>query len=376
MHPLIAKDCLRLGKHMVTASYVSKEMKAMANEAKAKDLLFLNEVGVDPGIDHMITMRVLDEIRSEGAELKTFQSFTGGLVAPESDNNPWHYKFSWNPRNVVLAGQGTSMFVQNGQYKYIPYQQVFRRYEELDVPNYGSFEGYANRDSLKYRATYGIEDCPTVFRGTLRRPGFCEAWDTFVQLGMTDDTYEMENVSSMTHRDFINSFLMWRPSDSVELKLAYHLGLSIDSPVMQKLKWLGIFENRKVGLQKGTPAQILQAILEKKWGLKKGEKDMVVMYNQFIYENKSGDCQEVVSTMVAKGDGTESGTAMARTVGLPLAIATKLVVNNQLPMFKGVHIPTHKEIYAPILNELEKDFGIEFTNQRNKIYRVKEDIHL
>eukprot|EP01087_Luapelamoeba_hula_P009563 TRINITY_DN2477_c0_g1_i4.p1 TRINITY_DN2477_c0_g1~~TRINITY_DN2477_c0_g1_i4.p1 ORF type:complete len:524 (+),score=89.40 TRINITY_DN2477_c0_g1_i4:38-1609(+) len=329
MHYLVAKDCVRHGVNMITASYASPAMRELSQQAEANNVLLMMECGVDPGLDHMGVWRVLTRLRAEGSDLNTFQSFTGGLVAPESDDNPWNYKFTWNPRNVVLAGQGVSKFLHNGKYKYIPYHQVFKRYEDIHVEGHGQFEGYANRDSLHYRDLYQLHSCPTVFRGTLRRPGFCAAWDVFVRLGMTDDTYVMENCETMTHRDFINSFLMWRAHDSVELKVAYTMGLSVDSDVMKRLKWLGIFEDRIIGIKKATPAQILQHILEKKWSLSPGDKDMIVMWNQFVFDTVKGRRREIVASLVAKGDGTDKGTAMAKTVGLPLAIVAKLILQGK-----------------------------------------------
>ena len=260
-HTLVANDCVRIGRDMVTASYVSPEIKAMDEQAKAKDIIMLNEIGVDPGIDHMSAMQIIDDIREKGGKLLAFKSSTGGLIAPEFDTNPWNYKFTWNPRNVVLAGQGTAMFIRNGRYKYIPYNKLFDRLENVEIPGYGEFEIYPNRDSLKYRSIYGLEDIPTMFRGTMRRPGYSQAWNVFVQLGMTDDTYEMENVEDMTYRVFINSFLPYHPDRSVEDKLCEFLGIEMDSDIMKKLEWLGIFDDKSVGLSKGTPAQVLQNLL-------------------------------------------------------------------------------------------------------------------
>src|SRR5690606_38381943 len=208
MHIAVAKDCIRLKKHMVTASYVSKEMKALKQEAIDAEVNLMNEIGVDPGIDHLSAMRLIDEIRGNGGELEAFETFTGGLIAPESDNNPWNYKFTWNPRNVILAGQGgAACFIRNGQYKYIPYNRLFSRLDELSIPGFGDFIGYPNRDSLSYRAIYGLENIPTIFRGTLRRPDYCEAWNVFIELGMTDDTYTMVDTEGMTPRKFLNAYL-------------------------------------------------------------------------------------------------------------------------------------------------------------------------
>ena len=329
MHIAVAKDCIRLKRHMVTASYVSKEMKALKQEAINAGVIIMNEIGVDPGIDHLSAMRLIDEIRENGGTLEAFETFTGGLVAPESDNNPWNYKFTWNPRNVVLAGQGVCKFIQNRKYKYIPYHKLFRRTEIIDIVGHGKFEGYANRDSLQYRSIYGLDDIPTMYRGTLRKPGFCRAWDVFVQLGATDDSYIMDGSESMTHRDFINSFLAYNESDSVELKFKHYLNIRQDDVDMfEKFVWLGIFDNTPVGLSNSTPAQMLQCILEKKLSLEEGDKDMIVMWHRFLYE-LNGEHKELHSSMVVKGDDPIY-TAMAKTVGLPVAIATKMILNLSL----------------------------------------------
>lgn len=363
MHLLVAKDCVRLKKNMVTASYVSDEMKALDAAAKNAGVLLLNEIGVDPGIDHMSAMKIIDDIKSSGAIVKCFESFTGGLVAPEYDTNPWKYKFTWNPRNVVLAGQGGVVkFIQEGNYKYIPYNKIFKRIESIEIDGYGKFEGYANRDSLKYRKVYGLEGIPTIYRGTLRRSGFCRAWDIFVQLGATDDSYVIEDSENMTYREFINSFLAYNPNDSVELKLMHYLKIDQDNDIMEKLEWLGIFEKTKIGLKEATPAQILQHILEQKWNLDPGDKDMIVMWHKFIYE-LNGKQTEVHSSMITIGDD-QVNTAMAKTVGLPLAIATKLILQGKINM-SGVVVPIHKEIYEPVLKELEEE-GIFFTEKKIK----------
>ena len=245
-HVEVAKDCLHFKKHMVTASYISPEMKALNDEAVKKGLVFMNEIGVDPGIDHMSAMEVIDRISNLGAKIILFESFTGGLVAPESDNNLWNYKFTWNPRNVVLAGQGgAAMFIQEGTYKYIPYHKLFRRTEFLTLNGNGKFEAYANRDSLKYRGIYGLEDIRTMYRGTIRKVGFSRAWNIFIQLGMTDDSYTIEGSESMTYRDFVNLFLAYSPNDSVELKLRSYLKIDQDDIVWDKLIELDIFSCTK-----------------------------------------------------------------------------------------------------------------------------------
>lgn len=364
LHHLVAATCLKLGKNMVTASYVSPEVAAMDKAARKQNLLFLNEMGLDPGLDHLSAMQEIDAIRKAGGKMLNFESFAGGLLAPESETgNPWRYKFTWNPRNVVLAGQGTVKFRQEGKYKYIPYHRLFRRTEFIDIEGYGRFEGYANRDSLKYLDVYGLSDIPTIYRGTLRRPGFCRAWNVFVQLGATDDSYVLEGSEEMTHRDFINSFLSYNPRDSVELKLMHYLKIEQDSDIMEKLEWLGVFSNEPVGLKEATPARILQHILEKKWSLEPDEKDMIVMWHQFVFQ-LNGEVKKQHSWMVVTGDDPVQ-TAMAKTVGLPLGIATKLILNGEIDL-KGVQVPTHPEIYQPVLRELEGQH-IKFTTRLQKM---------
>ncbi|MCW8979974.1 MULTISPECIES: saccharopine dehydrogenase C-terminal domain-containing protein [Altibacter] len=358
-HIEVAKDCIEFGKHLVTASYVSDQMQSLDTRAKAKGLVFMNEIGLDPGIDHMSAMQVIDRIRAKGGKMLLFESFTGGLIAPESDDNLWHYKFTWNPRNVVLAGQGgAAEFIQEGTYKYIPYHRLFRRTEFLDVEGHGRFEAYANRNSLKYRKVYGLEDVLTLYRGTIRHVGFSKAWNMFVQLGMTDDDYTIPNSEALSYRNFVNLFLPYSPTDSVELKLRHNLKIDQDDLMWGKLEELDIFNSeKKIGIKDATPAQALQRILEDKWTLKADDKDMIVMYHKFGYE-LNGAKYQIDSNMVIKGDD-QSYTAMAKTVGLPVAIAALKILNEEITT-PGVQLPIAKEVYEPILKELE-DFGISFT---------------
>lgn len=358
MHIEVAKDCVTFQKNMVTASYISDAMQSLDAEVKAKGLIFMNEIGLDPGIDHMSAMKVIDDIKAKGGKMILFESFCGGLVAPESDTNLWNYKFTWAPRNVVLAGQGgASKFIQEGKYKYIPYHKLFRRTEFLEVEGYGKFEGYANRDSLKYRSVYGLDDVLTLYRGTIRRVGFSKAWNMFVQLGMTDDTYVMEDSENMSYRDFINSFLPYSPTDSVEIKTRLQLGIEQDDIMWDKLLELDLFNpNKKVGLKNATPAQILERILNDSWSLQPEDKDMIVMYHKFGYEI-NGERQQIDSKMVCIGDD-QTYTAMAKTVGLPVAMATLQILNGNIKT-PGVQLPIRPEVYNPILKELET-FGVVF----------------
>ncbi len=358
MHIEVAKDCIFYKKHLVTASYISEAMQSLDAAAKENNLVFMNEIGLDPGIDHMSAMKIIDEIRDKGGKMILFESFCGGLVAPESDTNLWNYKFTWAPRNVVLAGQGgAAKFIQEGTYKYIPYQKVFSRTEFMEVEGYGRFEAYANRDSLKYRSVYGLDDILTLYRGTLRRVGFSKAWNMFVQLGMTDDSYIMDDSETMNYRQFTNSFLPYHPTDSVEIKLRLNLKIDQDDVMWDKLVELDLFNpNKIVGLKNATPAQILEKILCDSWTLQHDDKDMIVMYHKFGYEI-NGQKKQIDSKMVCVGED-QTYTAMAKTVGLPVAIATLQILNGKITT-PGVQLPITKEVYLPILAELET-LGVVF----------------
>ena len=359
-HLPVLEQCIRHKVDFISASYVSDDIRKLEEDIKKAGILVLKECGLDPGIDHMSAMAKLDELRDSGATIKEFETFTGGLVAPGFENNPWKYKFTWNPRNVVLAGQGVVKFKHNGHFKYIPYHRLFHRYETLEVPGYGEFEGYPNRDSLKYSEAYGLSDVATLYRGTLRRPGFCKAWDVFVQLGMTDDSYQMEGIEHMTYRDFTNSFLWWDPMKSAELKLAAYLKFDYQNEILSKIEWLGLFEERPIGLKQATPAQVLQKILEEKWALGANDQDMIVMLHKYVYD-LDGKTERVQASMVVKGEDRDR-TAMAKTVGLPLGISAKLVLEGKLAL-KGIVIPTVREVYLPVLKELTRH-GVIF-EERN-----------
>jgi len=370
-HIEVAKDCITFNKNLVTASYISDEMQALDSEAKAKGLVFMNEIGVDPGIDHMSAMKVIDSIRDKGGKLLLFESFTGGLVAPESDDNLWNYKFTWNPRNVVLAGQGGSAeFLQEGKYKYIPYNRLFRRTELIKIEGYGKFEVYANRNSLKYHDVYGFEDILTLYRGTIRRVGFSRAWNIFVQLGMTEDSYTIPNSENLTYSEFVNLFLPYSPTDSVALKLRHNLKIDQDDLIWEKLEELDIFNKEKtIGIKDATPAKALQKILMDKWTLKEDDKDMIVMYHKFGYE-LDGKSYQIDSSMVTIGED-QTYTAMSKTVGLPVAIASLKILNKEITT-PGVLRPIAKEVYEPILKELET-YGVYFTEEKKKYLGYNPD---
>jgi saccharopine dehydrogenase-like NADP-dependent oxidoreductase len=359
LHFLVAQDCLTHGKNLVTASYISKEILELDKQAQEKGVLFLNECGLDPGLDHMSAMEIILKLKKQGAKLLSFKSYTGGLIAPESIDNPWGYKFTWNPRNVILAGQGTAKYIKDNKYHYTPYHRLFKESVRIKSGTTG-YDGYANRDSLAYRHHYGIENIPTMIRGTLRHEGFCSAWQVFVTLGLTDDSYQIENSENMTYRELVDAFIPpAQRGDSIEEKISKYCEIDFDGPAMQRIISTGILEDKIIGIKNASPAQILQHLLESKWVLKPSDKDMIVMLHDFEYELE-GVKKELHSSLVVKGDDIHQ-TAMAKTVGLPLAIAALQILEGNIKS-KGVQIPVHEEIFTPILKELE-EIGIRFQEQ-------------
>lgn len=350
MHGDVARDCVRLNRHMATASYVSNDMKELDAEAKQKDILLLNECGLDPGIDHASAMKIIHQLKERGALITSFKSYCGGLVAPESNDNPWGYKFSWNPRNVVLAGQGTAQYLHKGRIKFIPYSRLFSQTESIEVEGFGKFDAYANRDSIGYKEPYGLHSVQTLLRGTLRQEGYCKAWNVLVKLGLTDDTAKIHDANQLTYSQLIEAFLPESKLSTKE-KLKQFVGFVWNKDLEEKMEYLELFGNKKIALQEGTPAQLLQHLLEEKWKLKQGDKDMIVMQHLFEYQLK-GKTHCLNSSLVVIGDDQQH-TAMAKTVGLPLAISVKNFLTGKFKL-SGVQIPTVKEIYEPLLEELEE----------------------
>jgi saccharopine dehydrogenase (NAD+, L-glutamate forming) len=361
MHMEVAKDCIEFGKNVITPSYIPDEMWELDGVAKEKGIVILNEMGVDPGIDHMSAMKIIDRLKAEGAQLESFESFTGGLIAPVSDNNPWHYKITWNPRNVILAGYGgTARYKENGGVKCIPYQRLFERVTMVDLGTDGQFEGYGNRDSLKYLSLYKLEDIPTLYRGTLRKSGYCAAWNALVQLGLTDDSFVMNFGKETSWESLTNSFL---PEGEGDIQSRLQSYLNVSSAIIDKLKWLGIFENNPVGIESGSPAQALQRLIENRWILEANDKDMIVMWHRFRY-NLNGLTKEIQSKLVSYGDDPVH-TAMSKTVGLPIAIAAKHILQGNWQL-SGVQLPTNSSIYEPVLRELE-EMGISFSETEHTL---------
>tara|TARA_B100000925_G_scaffold270581_1_gene233182 strand:- start:2100 stop:3428 length:1329 start_codon:yes stop_codon:yes gene_type:complete len=361
-HMILAKSCLKFKKNLLTASYVSDNMKSINKDVEKNNLIFLNEMGLDPGIDHMSAKKIIDNLEEDNCSIYSFKSYTGGLIAPESDNNSWNYKFTWNPRNVVLAGQGLpAKYIENKKYKYLPYNRLFENTEKINIDNYGQFEVYPNRDSLKYREIYGLEKIDTMIRGTIRKVGFPKSWNMLVRLGLTDDSFKIMDCKDMSYRDFLNCFLPYNKTLTVEEKIQNLLKIEEEDFEWLKLKEINLFcDSNKVPFEKASPAQILEYILKEAWKLEKDDKDMIVMYHEFKYRNKNDEEKTIISTMGCIGHDNKY-TAMAKTVGLPLGISCLLILNEKIKS-SGVQTPVIKEIYNPVLKELEI-FGIHFNEK-------------
>lgn len=346
LHSLVAKNCVAAGRHLLTASYVDEAMQKLEPEIKKKGLLFLCEMGLDPGIDHMSAMQMIYQLKNAGAHITSFFSCCGGLVAPDSDDNPWHYKISWNPRNVVLAGkQGASYRFEN-EIINLGYPQMFDPQRLVQIPDCGWYAWYPNRDSLAYIPLYGLEDTATFLRATLRHPDFCMGWRKIAQLYLTDETRTWDT-TGLSYKRFL------------ELHLK-HFGLSnaaLESePERKQLAFLGLFDDVQINNGICAAADILQTAVEQKLMLRPKDKDMIIMIHKIGYE-REGQIKETTSTLIVKGhDATQ--TAMAKTVGLPLGIAAMMVLQGKIKL-TGLHIPVIPEIYDPVLNALSEE-GIAF----------------
>ncbi len=357
-HILVAEQCLKHSKHMVTASYVSEDIKALDSDFKKKGLLFMGEIGLDPGIDHLVMMEKLVEVREKSDKIDAIYSFTGALISPESNTNPWHYKFTWAPMNVVLAGQGVSRYLNEEQVKYIPYRRLFTTLWERKVEGVGDFEIYANRNSIPYRKTYGVDDVPTLLRGTMRYKGYCTAWNAILSLGLTDNTYKID-CSNLSYADFIKSFLPNQNVADVEKSTLQMLGVSENAEVVNQFNYLGLFSDEKIPLNEGSPAEITLELLQRKWKLDPADKDMTVMMHEFDY-TIDGRKEKLTSTLVHKGINSED-TSVARLVGLPVGIMVRLITEEKVNL-SGVHIPIMKEVYEPVLKELA-NYDVKFVDK-------------
>jgi saccharopine dehydrogenase (NADP+, L-glutamate forming) len=361
MHHHLVGSCISHRKPFLSASYVSTKVAEMESLAKENNVMVISECGLDPGIDHMSAMEIIHRLQNQGAALISFKSYTGGLVAPESNDNPWGYKFSWNPRNVVLAGQGTASYLRDGKVKHTPYARIFTDIETMEVENLGRFDGYANRDSISYRKIYGLDGISGLLRGTLRQRGYCRAWSVFVTLGLTDDGIHIPDSATMTYAEFVESFIPQHiKGETIAHRVAALCGLPVDGEAMTMVQWTGIFEENPIGIDNATPAQVLQKLLESKWVLQPEDKDMIVMLHEFTYD-LDGCRQKLSSSLVVKGEDSVH-TAMAKTVGLPLAITALKILDGTIQLPGGLYIPVMKEIYEPVLLEL-KQHGIVFSEK-------------
>lgn len=356
LHAAIAAVAIKAGKPVITPSYINSEMQALDALARSKGVLVLNEVGLDPGIDHLSAMQILDQIRSEGGTVKAFESYCGGLIAPDSDTNPWHYKFSWNPRNVVLAGQGGSAtFIDGGKERLVAPHRAFHHVRRMEIHG-AVYEGYPNRDSLAYVERYGLENVETLIRGTLRGDGFCEAWDALVQLGVVRDDAVMSWPLGVSWSQWLRTFL---PADQKALALrdVVQTLTGVSESAMDRLDWLGLFDEKSGPvLLHGTPAQVMQVLLESKWELQPSDRDMVIMWHRFEYE-KEGKRHEITSSLKLEGRNSIF-TAMSDTVGWPMAIAAEAILKKRIRRI-GVEAPLHADYYNLLLPELAS-MGVRF----------------
>jgi saccharopine dehydrogenase-like NADP-dependent oxidoreductase len=353
MHPLAARACLQEKANLLTASYESAEMRAMADEIEKAGLLFVNECGLDPGIDHMSAMEMIDEIHAEGGKVLSFRSFCGGLTADAFDDNPFRYKISWNPRNVVTAGKSGGLFLENAMPAFLPYQRLFAETESVSIPGWGEFEAYPNRDSVPYRETYGLKSIETLKRGTLRKKGFSRRWNFFVRAGMTDEQVTLEYREESDYGDYLLTFF---PSGNPEKDFSEFAGeQEIAADVLAMFKPAGTY--RKLKRLKGSPADFLLDLIEECWVLGKKDHDLVVMLHEMVFQSADGGKFIRQSWFGMEGEDSLH-TAMAKTVGLPLGILSKLLLKSCISQ-KGLALPLKHEFYYPILKELT-NFGVHF----------------
>ncbi len=361
---LVALTCVRMGKHMISVSYEDRRMRELAPDAERKGVLMLTEIGLDPGIDHMSATQMIHKIRSKGGLIKSFESYGGGLPAPDTLSNPMKYVISWNPRNVVMAGESGAQYLKDGKIKIIPYHNVFQSTWPMEVPGIGLMEVYPNRDSLGYRDRYGFTDAETVIRGTIRFPGWCETWAQIQRLGLPNEMLRIPDLEQTTYAQLTEMFLP--PSQgsdvSVDQRVARFLGINPTGAIMEKMRWLGLFSNEKIGIKVETAAEVMTHLLSDKLRLRDDAHDMVILMHKMIaeYPEENNRKEEITSTMIHYGE--KAGfTSMAKSVGLPAALVARQLLLDKLPL-SGCHIPTHPMIYEPIMKELEAE-GFWFAEQ-------------
>ncbi|MHA1958840.1 MAG: saccharopine dehydrogenase C-terminal domain-containing protein [Candidatus Thorarchaeota archaeon] len=344
-HVKAAKVAIKHKRPFCTTSYISEEMMSLDEDAKKAGVLLLNECGVDPGIDHMSAMKIIDEIHHNGGKVISFTSFTGGLPAPESNDNPFGYKLSWSPRGVLLAGRNDAHFLRDGNKVVIPGPELFNNYEIMDVPGMGKFEGYPNRDSLSFIDTYNIPETQTMLRGTFRNLGWCDTLKKIADLGLLDITEQ--NLDGMTYSKLMKQ--LTSSEGDVKEVTASTINLQKDDPIISRLEWLGLFTDEEVP-SVSTYLDALCHLFESKLQYAEGERDMIVMHHEFVaeYPEKS---EKITSTLIDYGI-PNGDSSMSRTVALPVAIASRMILEGSINI-TGVHRPTIPELYDPILDELQ-----------------------
>lgn len=348
-HAEIAKLCIELNTNMATTSYVSPEMKALDKPAKENGIIILNECGVDPGIDHMSAMRIIHDVQSKGGKITSFMSYCGGLPAPEANTNPYGYKFSWSPKGVLLAGKNNAKYRKDGKDINIEGKDLFDNHWEVDVPLFGKLEGYPNRNSLDYIEVYGLEGIATMFRGTLRNPGWCETLKAIVDLDYVETNEQ--DWSGKTYTDMGWKIVGQQPGEDLRMAMAGRLGIQKDSFILDNFEWLGLFSSEMISIEKGGPIDVLTAVMLEKMSYEDGERDMLVLYHNFIAEYENGKKEEITSTMIDYGI-PNGDSSMSRTVSLPVAIGVRMILEGTFSK-PGVWVPVIPELYNPILDELE-----------------------
>ncbi len=361
-HPIVAKYCIYYKKAMVTTSYVSEVMKNLDAEAKKAGILILNEVGLDPGIDHMEAMRIIHEVEEKGGEILSFTSYCGGLPAPEANTNPFGYKFSWSPTGVLLAGKNSAQYLKDGQQIFIPSQDLFDNFLTINIEGLGEFEGYPNRNSLPYIELYGIKSTKTILRGTLRNKGWCSTIKKIVDLGFLEE--EEKDWTGLTYKDFLKKLMNNPAEEDIKKALSTHLNIEESSDIIQRFEWLGLLSDEPLPSEKNSPLNILGAKMLEKLQYEEGERDMIMLQHQFIASYPGDKKEKITSTLIDFGI-PHGDTSMARTVGLPAAISTKLILEGKIEK-TGVHIPVTPEIYIPILQEL-KELDIAFKEKKEEM---------
>jgi saccharopine dehydrogenase-like NADP-dependent oxidoreductase len=359
LHIHLAKDCLKHKKNLITSSYISPEMKEMEQEIKDAGLMFMCEMGLDPGIDHMTANHIIHTIQRVAGSITSFKSYCGGLVAPENDDNPWHYKFSWNPRNIISAGLGGAKYLHQGKEVAVPYEKIFENNKKIKVDDIGSLAYYPNRDSLRYLDLYDVPDCKTFMRATLRHPSFCKGWNALIAMGLTDDN-DTFDTNGYTYSSWIKNKTGYDNGVPIPEYVAKKLNLTDDDKTLSMLQWLGLFDDRPLTPKKTSSADLLLETLLDKWKMGSSEKDMVIMQHEVEYTHKERKIK-LTSAMVLKGENREY-SAMAKTVGLPMGILTKMVLNQKINIPIGLHIPNMPSVYRPVMTELAHH-GIAFKEE-------------